>query len=478
MHTPNSPLRCVCVFCKTGKKSLSFCDVCIVKLICFQKDIQLLKTLSAEFLSTTNLLTDKNTTTISDIEQEISILVQHCQISVNTFDDTFQTGKTPVDHTAQQPGDLHPTFQTNFPNSSTLTAITKSQQSSSISSTESTPPTEAQSRMKLIENQECSAAMDRAKTKLAESLRNHQGFADKLSQLEKLLKRHLEAHLDAPRWKEEHSYVGGFKVCLAQVYSLKLAVDLVHSQNTSDLVTKIVSSRTNETVQEGCNWMDSYGEQLSKDTKTAEAEMREGLSLHKNMKKAYLNLKDALWSYRAWGLRPYQSVGEMITEYLAGNISKLELVRILPGQERDEDWAGGLLNALSSFGEEIQSAPDAQRSNTYNFMLSEGLQTALWNTTTLPKLEIFRFLSSNYDTETRHLSSAKQMLKELHKTTESPRDKLRSTVFLIHKIGNIATEQFEASYYGPKFLKESTATLQKNLDSYSKSLEMNQEFYL
>ncbi len=111
-------------------------------------------------------------------------------------------------------------------------------------------------------------------------------------------------------------------------------------------------------------------------------------------------------------------------------------------------------------------------------MISEGLQRALWNSTTLSKLEMFSFLRQNNTGETHRVAQGKELLKELQNSNVSSGDLLYKARWIMAQIAYMATEPFHEVTNGPQGLQVASDTVRQNLDSYMKSVEMNQKFYL
>ncbi len=143
-----------------------------------QKDIQLLKELLTETLSTVNLLTDKNSTTISDIEQHISVLQENCQLSEQLSGDIPSTENnqhvptdqiSTADHNNQHSDDSdQKSDQTNHLNEETPANDTEALNEAF---TDNNQPTQEKIQLKLKEYPVCSAAIDEAKQSIQETLR-------------------------------------------------------------------------------------------------------------------------------------------------------------------------------------------------------------------------------------------------------------------------------------------------------------------
>lgn len=120
----------------------------------------------------------------------------------------------------------------------------------------------------------------------------------------------------------------GFQDCMTQLDSVNKAINLANFPGISNVVG-LLSAKTNKTTAEACGWVESYINQLEKDTGAAEVQMREGLELHRNLRMDLDRVRNALGSYSPHILEDYKynSVVQKIRGYLVGNISKIELVR-------------------------------------------------------------------------------------------------------------------------------------------------------
>ena len=290
-----------------------------------------------------NLLTNDNSTTIHEIEQQILILQQNCQLTVEpSRGNKQQTTAEPLtthDHVAQyqDPDEL----------------------------AQDTDPNQPAGEKRLIEDETCTATIDQIRQRISDSLRKQEDFETRLHQLDKT----MHHHLNMLHTSDAENY--GFKACLSLLHSLKLAVNLVHQSDTAGPFLELLSSKTNKT-REACSWVDSYTTQLAKDTKAAELQMKEGISLYKNVIDALNMVGRTLSGYRSWELGGYFHVEHQITEYLAGNISKVELGGVMP-RKAPEEFGKVFIDSINAYFKAMRGAPNSRKATNYNFMLKEGL---------------------------------------------------------------------------------------------------------
>lgn len=442
----------------------------------------------ATSLSSLDLLTDTNSTIFSELEETTSKIVEHCQLSSESDVSTPHTDDAQHyavkfasnDQTTQHPDDMESKIQQNLSGTAdhlqnlvSSTPFTDSQTSPVFSGSDSAEAAEMTNNLSHQRSEECSAATDRAKQQVVDLLRKHEGFQGRFLGLQNLLRHHIEVYQDAPG-SEGLSYVDGFKSCLAKVESLSQVVNLPLSQDTFDL--NLVFSQANETTRQVCGWVQSFAEQLTRDTETAETEMEDGWSLYENMMKAAYVVAKARRRYSIEVIAHYRyPLQGKLEAYLAGDIPKLELGGLAPG---NDDVGVLFQNALKSFIEEQETSRKGDKPDPYTFMLSKGLQSALWNTSTLLSLETFAMLRRDFVPQSDQLVSAKDMFKELNTSTSSAWQKVSSTIDIIQSMNKLDTWALGNCGSEVKFLKDLKDPLEKNLDSYMKSMEMNENFYL